>query len=300
MTARSTLGRRSVLKAGAAVACSAYVIPARAAVELKLTHPADVSHPVHIEADKMVRRIAERTNGEVKITLFPNNALGSPVETAQQTRLGAIDMILMNPANIESISKAVGVINIPYQFDGYEHAHHRADLDHAQARRVGDRRARHAGEDHAAQHVHVREPAAHLAHQQVGDREDPLGRAAGVHQVAGEDEEGNREQRKRGGGRERALDEDDQQVGAGRDQHGRGRHHRQRPGDRHAEQYRQAGGEEDAGDQHRGPAGSLERISCGRPPPAWSRRSRCRRRGSCAAPRRPVPSCRGTAPRQDA
>jgi tripartite ATP-independent transporter DctP family solute receptor len=119
--------RRSVLKAGAAAACSAYVIPARAAVELKLTHPADLSHPVHLEAEKMVRRIGERTNGQVKITLFPNNALGSPVETAQQTRLGAIDMILMNPANIESISKSVGVINIPYQFDHYEHAHRTLD-----------------------------------------------------------------------------------------------------------------------------------------------------------------------------
>jgi len=127
MAARSTFDRRSVLKAGAAAACSAYVIPARAAVELKLTHPADLSHPVHLEAEKMVGRIAERTNGQVKITLFPNNALGSPVETAQQTRLGAIDMILMNPANIESISKAVGVINIPYQFDGYEHAHRTLD-----------------------------------------------------------------------------------------------------------------------------------------------------------------------------
>jgi tripartite ATP-independent transporter DctP family solute receptor len=127
MADRSTFDRRSILKAGAAAACSAYVIPARAAVELKLTHPADLSHPVHLEAEKMVRRIAERTNGQVKITLFPNNALGSPVETAQQTRLGAIDMILMNPANIESISKAVGVINIPYQFDGYEHAHRTLD-----------------------------------------------------------------------------------------------------------------------------------------------------------------------------
>lgn len=127
MAARSTFDRRAVLKAGAAAACSAYVIPARATVELKLTHPADLSHPVHLEAEKMVRRIGERTNGQVKITLFPNNALGSPVETAQQTRLGAIDMILMNPANIESISKAVGVINIPYQFDGYEHAHRTLD-----------------------------------------------------------------------------------------------------------------------------------------------------------------------------
>lgn len=128
---RSGTVRRTILKAGAAataVAGGAWVIPARAAVELKLTHPADTSHPVHVEAEKMVARIAERTNGEVKITIFPNNALGSPVETAQQTRLGAIDMILMNPANIEAISKSIGVINIPYQFDNYEHAHRTLDV----------------------------------------------------------------------------------------------------------------------------------------------------------------------------
>jgi tripartite ATP-independent transporter DctP family solute receptor len=120
--------RRSVLKAAAAFTCAPYVMPARAAVELRLTHPADQSHPVHIEAEKMAGRIAQRTGGAVKITLFPNNALGSPVETAQQTRLGAIDMILMNPANIEAISKTIGVINIPYQFDDYAHAHRTLDV----------------------------------------------------------------------------------------------------------------------------------------------------------------------------
>lgn len=128
MASGTRFTRRSVLKAGAAAACSAWVVPSRAAVELKLTHPADLSHPVHIEAEKMAKRVADRTNGAVKITLFPNNQLGSPVETAQQTRLGAIDMILMNPANIESISKSIGVINIPYQFDNYEHAHRTLDV----------------------------------------------------------------------------------------------------------------------------------------------------------------------------
>lgn len=120
--------RRAVLKTAAALACAPYIGNARAAVELRLTHPADQSHPVHVEAEKMASRIAERTSGAVKITLFPNNALGSPVETAQQTRLGAIDMILMNPANIEAISKTIGVINIPYQFDDYAHAHRTLDV----------------------------------------------------------------------------------------------------------------------------------------------------------------------------
>jgi tripartite ATP-independent transporter DctP family solute receptor len=125
----SKITRRAVLGGGTALAVSTpFIRPAFAAVELKLTHPADQSHPVHIEADAMARRIAERTGGEVKITIFPNNALGSPVEAAQQTRLGAIDMMLLNPANIEALSKTIGVINIPYQFDSYEHAHRTLDV----------------------------------------------------------------------------------------------------------------------------------------------------------------------------
>jgi tripartite ATP-independent transporter DctP family solute receptor len=125
----TALTRRGALGAAAAFAVTLPAIrPARAAVELRLTHPADLSHPVHIEGEAMVKRIAERTNGEVKITIFPNNALGSPVEAAQQTRLGAIDMMLLNPANIEALSKTIGVINIPYQFDGYEHAHKTLDV----------------------------------------------------------------------------------------------------------------------------------------------------------------------------
>src|SRR5919107_2932645 len=121
--------RRTVLAAGVALPLATLGIrPSHAATEFRLTHPADVSHPVHIEAEAMVKRIEERTKGEVKIKIFPNNALGSPVETAQQTRLGAIDFILGNPANLEALSKTIGVINIPYQFDNYEHAHRTLDV----------------------------------------------------------------------------------------------------------------------------------------------------------------------------
>jgi len=123
------LSRRSLLATGAGAGVAHFsILPARAATELRLTHPADATHPVHIEAEKMARRIEQRTSGEVRIRIFPNNALGSPVETAQQTRLGAIDLILCNPANIEALSRTIGVINQPYQFDSYEHAHRVLDV----------------------------------------------------------------------------------------------------------------------------------------------------------------------------
>jgi len=123
----TSMTRRTALMVGAGASLATIIRPARAALEYRLTHPADSAHPVHIEAEKMVQRIAERTKGEVKITIFPNNTLGSPVETAQQTKLGAIDFMLLNPANIESMSKTIGVINIPYQFDDYAHAHRTLD-----------------------------------------------------------------------------------------------------------------------------------------------------------------------------
>jgi tripartite ATP-independent transporter DctP family solute receptor len=100
---------------------------ASAAVEMRLTHPADLTHPVHLAAERMVKRIADRTKGEVKIAIFPNNALGAPPEAAQQVRLGVIDFMLLNPANVEAVAPKLGVINIPYQFDDYAHAHRTLD-----------------------------------------------------------------------------------------------------------------------------------------------------------------------------
>ncbi len=74
---------------------------------------------------------------------------------------------------------------------------HRLDLDRAETGGIRDRGARHAGEDHRADDVHVREPAAHPARERHREIVDAVGDAGRVHQVAGEDEERHREQRKR-------------------------------------------------------------------------------------------------------
>jgi len=35
--------------------------PVSAAIEMRLPHPADLTHPVHLAAERMVKRIADRT-----------------------------------------------------------------------------------------------------------------------------------------------------------------------------------------------------------------------------------------------
>ena len=73
---------------------------------------------------------------------------------------------------------------------------HRLDLDRAETRGVGDRRAGHAGEDDRAEDVHMCEPAAHPAAGRDRKIVDAVGDAGGVHQVAGKDEERHCQQRK--------------------------------------------------------------------------------------------------------
>ncbi|WP_172330145.1 TRAP transporter substrate-binding protein [Mangrovicoccus sp. HB161399] len=96
---------------------------ARAAVSLKLGHQLGSTHPSYQAVEKMAAAVAERTNGEVEISVFPNASLGSPPDMVKQAQLGALDLVMFNPPNIESQDRTANVIQIPYQFDGYEHAH---------------------------------------------------------------------------------------------------------------------------------------------------------------------------------
>ena len=89
---------------------------------------------------------------------------------------------------------------------------HRLDLDRAEAAGVGDRRARHPGEDHAAEHVDVAEAALEPADQRQREVVDAVGDAGRVHQVAGEDEERHGEQRE-------AVDAADHPVHDGQRRH---------------------------------------------------------------------------------
>ena len=61
--------------------------------------------------------------------------------------------------------------------------HHRLVQDLAQARRIGDGRAGHAGEDHVGDDAHLAEAAGDVADHGLGEPEDPARHPARVHQV---------------------------------------------------------------------------------------------------------------------
>ena len=92
---------------------------AQAAVSLKLGHFASDTHPCGIAAMQFKANVEKRTNGEVKVELFGNNALGSPPEVLEQVMLGAVDMSLSGQDQLAKHLPFYDVISTPFAFKDY-------------------------------------------------------------------------------------------------------------------------------------------------------------------------------------
>jgi tripartite ATP-independent transporter DctP family solute receptor len=116
--------RRWCIVALAVLALIAWIADgAGAQVQLKFGHFVEESHPGHLSAKQFAARVEERTKGQVKIVIYPNNTLGSPPEQTEQIKLGVLDMGLPTQGQLDKYVKAFGVVMTPFLYDDYEHAH---------------------------------------------------------------------------------------------------------------------------------------------------------------------------------
>ncbi len=113
--------RKALLLALCAMLCLAWAGPARAVVELKLGHFGSDTHPAQIAAKQFAENVEKRTNGAVKIALYPNNALGSPPEVLEQVIMGSVDMSLSGQDQIAKHIRLFDSVGIPFSVGSYEH-----------------------------------------------------------------------------------------------------------------------------------------------------------------------------------
>jgi len=91
-------------------------------VQMKLGHFAAESHPGNIASKMFADAVEKRTDGKVKITIYPNNALGSPPEVLEQNILGAVDMSLPTQGQLGKYSKKFNCVMLPFLYENYAHA----------------------------------------------------------------------------------------------------------------------------------------------------------------------------------
>jgi tripartite ATP-independent transporter DctP family solute receptor len=123
MTPRqTTLSRRSLLIAGAAVPLSGILTRKASAAEFtyKLATGQDPSHPVNVRGREACDRIREATNGRLEINVFPTNQLGSDTELLTQVRNGGVEFFTLSSSILATFVPASGMVNTGFAFPTYD------------------------------------------------------------------------------------------------------------------------------------------------------------------------------------
>jgi len=70
----------------------------------------------------MAKEVADKTNGQVEIQVYPANQLGNERELAEGLRMGTIDMAYISQAVMENFEPKLGLFSLPFLFNNQEHA----------------------------------------------------------------------------------------------------------------------------------------------------------------------------------
>ncbi|MFC0559102.1 TRAP transporter substrate-binding protein [Halalkalibacter alkalisediminis] len=83
------------------------------------THAAD--YPTTLADKHFAELVAERSDGRIKIDVFPSAALGEEAAVIEQVQLGAIDFTRTSAGPLAEFYKGYGVFSLPYVFDHDDH-----------------------------------------------------------------------------------------------------------------------------------------------------------------------------------
>jgi len=89
---------------------------------LKLAHVLDASHPVSKGMDHLAEKLAEISNGQLTMDIYPGGQLGSSErEYVESLQIGSLDMTKVSTAVLENFVPTFAVFSLPYLFESDEH-----------------------------------------------------------------------------------------------------------------------------------------------------------------------------------
>ncbi|MBB4078325.1 tripartite ATP-independent transporter DctP family solute receptor [Lewinella aquimaris] len=108
-----------LILAGVAGACTAD----QQTSVLRLSHGLDTGHPVHLGMVYMAERLAEKSDGELTISIYPNQQLGTERQSLELLQIGSLSMTKVSAAVLENFSPEATVLSLPYLFRSRQHVY---------------------------------------------------------------------------------------------------------------------------------------------------------------------------------
>lgn len=96
---------------------------------LKLAHNLNEQHSVHIAMAEFAKLVEEKTDGSVKVDIFPNGQLGGESEVLEQLQAGAVAMTKVSAAALTPYNEGYNAFTLPYVFLNEEHFYKSMESD---------------------------------------------------------------------------------------------------------------------------------------------------------------------------
>ncbi|HEX9829775.1 MAG TPA: TRAP transporter substrate-binding protein DctP, partial [Bacteroidota bacterium] len=80
---------------------------------IKLAHGLDATHPVHIAMEFMAKRVAEKSDGKMRIDLYPSQQLGTERELIELLQIGSLGITKVSTSVLEGFSPSYSVFSLP-------------------------------------------------------------------------------------------------------------------------------------------------------------------------------------------
>ncbi len=90
---------------------------------LRLGHGLDSTHPVHKGMVVMAELVEEKSEGQMRVTIYPNEQLGTERETLELLQIGSLDITKVSTAMMESFTPVYSIFSVPFLFVNIDHLH---------------------------------------------------------------------------------------------------------------------------------------------------------------------------------
>jgi TRAP-type transport system periplasmic protein len=120
------VSRRLLLKSAVGVVAagsllkSPAVLAQAAPLKLKFGNDLPATHSVNVRLKEAIEAIATETNGQVAISLFPNNQLGSDTDMMTQLRSGALELATMPGTVLSTLIPTASLTGVGFAFTSYD------------------------------------------------------------------------------------------------------------------------------------------------------------------------------------
>ncbi|WP_188052177.1 TRAP transporter substrate-binding protein [Aureimonas fodinaquatilis] len=114
--------RKMLAASAVAMMAASMAVPAQAATVVRFAHMNSPEHFVHVAAQSMADSVAERSNGEIKVELFPSGQLGENGAVTEQMSFGAEVMGQVGIGMLADYAPDYSIVLYPFLYPDFDGA----------------------------------------------------------------------------------------------------------------------------------------------------------------------------------